>query len=186
MRKLMFTAAALLLAAIPAYAQRDYPKGEVYGGYSYFTADVNTNNPFSRRERIGFHGFGFSGAANFTDNLGVVADFSYHKKNLTGTGLDFSIFNFLFGPRFTVRGDRVEGFAHALVGGIRRRVETFSPDTDFALGAGGGMDVKVSRDFAIRVFQLDYIPFRDRNPFTGVVDWRHNLRVGVGATFRLH
>src|SRR5438128_11209061 len=56
MRKLMLTSAALLLAAIPAYAQRDYPKAEVYGGYSYYSADINTNNPFSPTEREGAHG----------------------------------------------------------------------------------------------------------------------------------
>lgn len=185
MKRLVILVSVLTLTAISARAQSDYPSGEVFGGYSFFTADVNTNNPFSASERLGFHGVGFSGAANFSKNFGAVADFSYHKKQLSGTNIDFTIFNFLFGPRFTARGDRVEGFAHALVGGVRRKLENFNSDVDFALGAGGGVDVKVSPNFGVRVFQLDYLPFRDRNPFTGNKDWRHNLRVQVGVTFRL-
>jgi opacity protein-like surface antigen len=186
MRKLMFSFAAVVLAAIPAYAQRDYPKAEVYGGYSYYSADINTNNPFSSTEREGAHGVAFSGAAYFSEHLGAVADFSYHRKTLSGTDLHFSTFNFLFGPRFTARGRRVEGFAQAMIGGVRRRLELFPSETDLAVGVGGGMDVKVSRDFAVRLFQVDYIPFREKDPFTGITDWRHNVRVGVGVTFRLH
>lgn len=186
MRRMMFTFAALLFAAIPAHAQRDYPKAELYGGYSYYSADINTNNPFSAREREGAHGVAFSGAAYLNRYFGAVADFSYHQKDLSGTGLHFSTFNFLFGPRLTARGNRVEGFAHALVGGVRRKLESFASETDFAVGVGGGVDVKVSRDFAVRLFQVDYIPFREKDPFTGTTDWRHNLRVGVGVTFRLH
>jgi len=184
MKRLSFLLVALLLTAIPVHAQSDYPKAEIYGGYSFFTADINTNNPFNPREREGFHGFAFSGAANFTSNLGVVADFSYHKKKLSGTDIDFSTFNFLFGPRLTARGDKVEGFGHFLVGGIRRNLEGFNSDVDFALGVGGGVDIKVSRNFGVRLLQVDYIPFRDRNPITLEKDWRHNARIGIGVTFR--
>jgi hypothetical protein len=103
---------------------------------------------------------------------------------LPGEDIDFSTFNFLFGPRFTARGDRVEGFAHGLIGGVRRRVEGGPSDVDLGLGLGGGLDIKVSRNFGIRLFQVDYLPFRDRDFFTGDKEWRHNLRVQVGATFR--
>src|SRR5262245_6954391 len=122
MKRLVILFGAIMIAAVPARAQ-DYPRGEVYAGYSFFTADVNTNNPLSAREREGFHGVGFSGAANLSKNFGIVADFSYHKKqfDVIGPNIDFSIFNFLFGPRFTARGHKVEAFGHFLVGGIRRK-----------------------------------------------------------------
>ena len=192
MKKVVFLFAAFLLATIPARAQSDYPKAEVFGGYSYFSADININNPFDTggnpffQQREGFHGGAFSVAGNFSKNFGAVADFSYHRKtfDVPGSDIRFSTFNFLFGPRFTARGHRVEGFAHFLVGGIKRRIEDFDSDVDLALGAGGGVDIKASRNFGIRVLQLDYVPFRDRNLFTGDKEWRHNLRVGVGVTFR--
>jgi opacity protein-like surface antigen len=193
MKKLILLCAVFSLAAIPAQAQSEHPRFEVFAGYSHFSADVGLDDPFDDdgdpffRERLGMHGFAFSGAGYFSKNLGFVGDFSYHKREieLPGPDIDFSTFNFLFGPRFTARGDRVEGFGHALIGGVRRRVENGDSDIDLALGFGGGVDIKVSRNFAVRLVQLDYIPFRDRDFFTGDKEWRHNLRVGIGVTFRI-
>lgn len=193
MKKLVLLVAVFLLPAIPAHAQRDYPTAEIFGGYSHFSADIRLDDPFDDDgvpffdDRQGLHGFGFSVAGNFSRHFGVVGDFSYHKREIDvpGPDIDFSTFNFLFGPRLTARGDRVEGFGHFLVGGVRRRVEGGDSDVDLALGIGGGVDIKVTQNFAVRLVQLDYIPFRDRNFFTGDKEWRHNLRVGVGVTFRL-
>lgn len=192
MKKLMLLVAFSLLGAVTASAQSDYPKFEVFGGYSHFSADIRFDSPFDDDgddffdQREGLHGFGFSIAGNVNKNLGIVGDFSYHKRELElpGPDVDFSTFNFLFGPRVTARGDRVEGFAHALVGGIRRRVEGGDSDVDLALGFGGGVDIKVSRGFGIRLIQIDYLPFRDRDLLTFDREWRHNLRLQVGATFR--
>jgi opacity protein-like surface antigen len=191
MKKCLMLFTFLFAVSLPAYAQSDYPKFEVYGGYSYFSADVNFDDPFNNNgapffsQREGFHGAGWSGAANLTRSLGGVADFSYHKRSFDvfGDNLDFSTFAFLFGPRLTARGHRVEGFAHALVGGVRRNLAGFS-DMNLALGLGGGVDVKVTRHFAVRAVQLDYLPFRETDPFTGDKQWRHNLRAGAGLTFR--
>jgi len=192
MRRMLLLLALPLFTAVSAHAQSDYPKGEVYVGYSHFSFDIRVNNPFDPvtnpfvEQREGLHGVGFSGAANLTKNFGVVADFSYHKKEFEvfGPDIKFTTFNFLVGPRFTARGSRFEAFAHALVGGIKRKVEDFDSDVDFALGAGGGVDLKVGNNFGVRLFQVDYIPFRDRDLFTGEKEWRHNARIGAGVTFR--
>lgn len=192
MKKLMVIALFTFVTSASAYGQSDHPKFQVFGGYSHFSADVRFDDPFDNdgndffNQREGLHGFGFSGAANFSKHLGVVGDFSYHKRAIElgpGSDIDFSTFNFLFGPRFTARGDRVEGFVHGLVGGVSRKVENFDSDVDLALGVGAGIDIKVSRNFGIRLVQIDYIPFRDTNPFTLDKEWRDNLRVQVGATF---
>jgi len=192
MKKLLFISGVILLCTAPARAQSDYPKAEVFGGYSYFSADIKISDPFDTsgdpffQQREGFHGFAVSGAANLSRSFGVVADFSYHRKEFEvfGPNIRFTTFNFLFGPRVTARGHRVEAFAHGLVGGVRREIQDVGSSVDFALGAGGGVDVKVARNVAIRLFQADYIPFRDRDPFTGDKEWRHNLRVSTGVTFR--
>jgi Outer membrane protein beta-barrel domain len=194
MKRLLLVVSASFLLAPLARAQSDYPKAEAYVGYSYFSFDTRVNNPFATggnpfiEQREGLHGVGFSGAFNLNKSLGVVADFSYHKKEIDvfGPNIKFSTFNFLFGPRFTARGKRIEGFAHVLAGGIQRKLEGFDSSVDFALGAGGGVDVKIARNFAIRLVQIDYMPFRDRNPFTGDTQWRQNARVGAGLTFRFH
>ena len=193
MKKLLLLTTILFIASLPVHAQSDYPKVEIFGGYSHFSADINFDDPFDDddegdffSQREGFHGVGFSVAGNFSRSFGVVADFSYHKKEieLPGPDIDFTTVAFLFGPRLTARGNHVEGFAHALVGGVRRQVEDFSSDTDLALGLGGGVDIKATDNFAVRIVQVDYLPFRDRVFLTGDKEWRHNLRVGVGVTFR--
>ena len=192
MKKCLMLFTFLFVASLPTYAQGDYPKFEVFGGYSYFSADINLDDPFDNNgvpffsQREGFHGAAFSGAVNLSRSFGIVADFSYHKKEveLPGADIDFSTFAYLFGPRVTARGHRVEGFAHALIGGVRRKVENFADDKDLALGFGGGVDIKASDRFAIRAIQLDYLPFRDRDFFTGDKEWRHNVRASVGVTFR--
>lgn len=193
MRKLFLLAAVLLIAATSAQAQNSHPRFEVFGGYSYLSRDISFDDPFDDdaagffNQREGVHGLGFSLAGNFHPNVGVVADFSYHKRELElpGNDIDFSNMVFLFGPRFTARGDRVEGFAHGLIGGVRSKVEDFDSNTDLALGFGGGVDIKVHPSVAIRAVQLDYIPIRVRDPITLDKEWSNNLRVQIGVTFRI-
>jgi opacity protein-like surface antigen len=190
--RLLMVAAFVLIAAISAHAQ-DYPKAEVFGGYSYLSRDVLFDDPFDDDElgffdeREGFHGVGFSVAGNFHKNFGLVGDFSYHRREieLPGEDIDFSNFVFLFGPRATARGDKVEGFGQFLIGGVRGKVEDFDSDTELALGIGGGVDFKVSDTFAVRALQLDYIPVRQRNPFTLDKEWSHNIRIQAGVTIRI-
>jgi opacity protein-like surface antigen len=192
MKKAILVAAVLLLGSTQARAQDSYPSVEVFGGYSYLSTDVSFDDPFDDDDedffdqREGFHGFGFSVAGNVSRGFGIVADLSYHKKEieLPGDDLDISEFVFLFGPRFTARGDRVDAFGHVLVGGIRSKVETLDSETNLAFGLGGGVDIKAGDSFAIRIFQVDYIPFRFENPITDDHEWNHNLRFQIGATYR--
>jgi len=198
MRKLILPLAVIFLAAIPAYAQDEYPSVEIFGGYSYLSVDVGADfddddDIFDIDERESFHGIGVSIAGNISSSFGIVGDFSYNRKDITdvvGFDSNANVTLFLFGPRFTARGDSVDGFVHALIGGARQRVtvEDFDFDvseTDLALGFGGGVDIKASERFAIRLFQLDYIPIHAEDPFE--VDskrWTHNFRFQIGAVFR--
>ena len=197
MRKFILPLAVLFLAAIPAKAQDEYPTVEIFGGYSYLSVDVGADfedDDFDIDEREGFHGFGVSVAGNFSKSFGIVGDFSYNRKSIAdivGFDANANITLFLFGPRFTARGDKVDGFVHALIGGARERISVDVPgenvnvsNTDLALGFGGGVDVKAGDMFAIRLFQLDYIPIRAEDPFTGDKQWSHNFRFQVGAVVR--
>jgi opacity protein-like surface antigen len=193
MKRLLMFLAVMLLAAIPASAQSDYPSAEIFGGYSYLSADTGAvedediEDFFDNRE--GVHGVGFSVAANLSRNFGVVGDFSYHWRNLDQFGIGdikLSTLFFLFGPRVYARSDRVTGFAHALVGGVRAKADFNFPgfsasesQTDFAMGFGGGVDVNITSGLAVRLFQADYIPVRSDGR------WLHNLRAQVGLTLKL-
>jgi hypothetical protein len=190
MRRLLFATVVVLLSCLTAGAQ-DYPKAEVFGGYSYFRADGGDN----------LHGWNASVAGNVNKWFGLAADFSGHYgqnflRVTTPAGFvdaesNNNIHNFLFGPRFSYREhSTLEGFAHVLIGGSRSHVDAsvstpgFSTqvdatDTAFAAAVGGGLDAKFHKRVAWRVFQADYVltRFGDEN--------QHNFRVSTGLVLRL-
>ena len=202
MRKFILTFAVLFLAAIPVNAQDEYPSVEIFGGYSYLSVDVGADfddddddDFFDIDNREGFHGFGVSIAGNISESFGIVGDFSYNRKeisDITGFDSNANVSLFLFGPRFTARGNSVDGFVHAMVGVARQRVEidllgeNFDiSETDLALGFGGGVDIRAGNSFAIRLFQLDYIPIHAEDPFEfDSKRWTHNFRFQIGAVLR--
>jgi hypothetical protein len=112
---------------------------------------------------------------------------------------DNSLYNFLGGVQVKDNSDsgRWKPFAHALVGGATERSrfrdvactsttgttcpagftdQTFS-DTGFAGAFGGGLDVRISHSFQIRLIQIDYNPVHIGG-FTN-----NNARIGAGIVF---
>ncbi len=194
MKKLLFLTTLLVIClSLPAIAQ-EAPKAELFGGYSYLRA-----RPGEGIDSVGAHGFNTSLAGNVTRNIGLVAEFSRFAKTETfnlgdllnqpglGTaGAKIRTSTYLFGPRFTLRTGSAEPFVHVLLGGTRGSFEAsvaglsqkFS-DNEFAVAVGGGLDVKVHDNFAIRVGQLDYL----RTNLAG--EGLNNLRYSVGVVIRL-
>jgi len=190
MRKLFIFLALLFAAAIPTQAQENYPKVEVYGGFSFFNS-----GQFPQRENLNSPGFGASIAGNLSKNFGIVGEVSGHFGTVTLLDLagtpgvtvpefDADVYTFLVGPRFTSRSGGFDIFGHVLVGGAKTQVERFDSDTDFALAVGGGVDVIVSKPLAVRIIQIDYLPIKnDRSIFTNK-DWSQNVRFQIGVVFR--
>ncbi len=159
---------SLLLLALPASAQ-DYPKAEIFGGISYANVDDPIDN-----ERETFFGFQTSVAGNFNKSFGIVGDFGGHYRS---PDVGSTAYEFMVGPRFTSRGDTATGFVHAMFGGVKFDGNVNS-DTGFAMAFGGGVDVNVTKRFAFRVIQFDYVP-------THLFDnWEHNIRLGIGVVFK--
>jgi hypothetical protein len=170
MKKLIMLLAVLFVASLPAHAQTDYPGAEIFGGYSYFNTDFG--------DRESQHGWGASFTGNLGPRVGLVAEFSGNYKKIEGFLADFDTrtYTYLFGPRFSYRTDAATVFGHILVGGATTQIENFS-DTNFALAAGGGVDINVNKSFAIRAAQIDYIPiFAD--------DTIHNFRYMGGIVIK--
>jgi hypothetical protein len=167
MRKLLLLVAVLFVSAIPASAQ-DYPSAEIFGGYAYVNADVVL-------DRDSLNGFGLSFAGNLGPRFGLVAEFGGYYGDLEG--LDLSAYTYLFGPRVNARGDKATGFAHILLGGATTKVEGLS-ETDFALAAGGGVDVNAGKSIAVR-FQADYVPVFAEG------ETLHNFRFMTGIVFKV-
>ena len=144
------------LAPLSVMAQ-DTPRAEVFGGASY----LNING---EGHAGGWHA---SAVGSINESFGIGVDASGHYNS--GNGLYFV----MAGPRFKHRGERVEPFAHALFG-----VAFSTSDAQFSMGFGGGVDVKVTDNVAVRVVQADYAPiiFSD-----GAL---HNARISAGVVFR--
>jgi len=204
MRRFILFATVLLIANLPASAQPSHPSAEVFGGYSYMNTKVF--------DRDSLHGWGASVAGNLSANWGFAAEFSGHYGNsatpsrvfefpplppitIPGIDLNTSKYLFMFGPRFSVRGDRVTGFAHVLLGGAKTNLKsTFrnvgviafpledpsfgQSETGFAMAIGGGLDVNAGKNFAVRILQVDYVPDRSLG------QWQHNVRAQFGIVFK--
>ena len=187
MQRIVMFAVVLVVCGVSAKAQSGYPKAEIFGGYSYLNVEGEDTLGVDRQS---LHGVGFSLAGNLSKRIGITGDFSYNVKNNIEVGpfnVDLNAFYFLFGPRFSWRSDsKATPFVHALAGGVRSKTHLTGfgaqRETDFAMGFGGGLDVKVNKTIAIRAFQADYLPTRIDAPF-GDKKWAHHFRAQAGVVF---
>jgi opacity protein-like surface antigen len=166
-----------IASAASASAQTSFPRFEVFGGYSYLPAD---GDDFPRTASSGFQA---SVAANLKFWLGVVGDVGGHYSRSSDLGFNFrgvtaktSVYEFLAGPRFTLRG-KVSPFVQAFVGTAsgHTNLGRFS-DSGFTFDMGGGVDAAINRRLAARV-QIDGL-----GSFADILE--SNLRIGVGVVAR--
>ncbi len=177
----LFTVILFLLSSSAWGQDEDYPKVEVFGGFSWVEIDVEGGED----ERL--NGWQASISGNFHENIGLSFNSGGQYQSLSGIGVQ--LYEFLVGPRFTLRIDEGALFAHALVGLNYARVsglgtfplpgvgDTLS-ETAFAVGFGGGADINVSDWGAFRMVQIDYIADRLSD------EWSWNYRAGVGFVFK--
>ena len=172
-----------LLALInnAAMAQSEVPRMEAFGGFSYLPSG---SEDFPRSKSYGFQ---TSITANLNKWFGVVGDFGgqYSRTNLSnlqyplfsGT-VKTAMYEYLVGPRFSIRTQRANIFGHLLFGGASGRTDLGSfSDTEIAIGAGVGLDIGINSRMAIRAFQFDYL-----GSFTDMLE--NNVRLGNGIVFR--
>jgi opacity protein-like surface antigen len=190
MRKLLLFAVILLSFSVMAMAADEFPRMEVFGGYSYVRCD---NTFFSVRDTskpCNYDGFNLSVAANGTKWLGVEGSlsgaFDRASSSLAINSTDHpsfrhrQMFSFLFGPRVTVRSGKVTTFVHGLFGSSRVSPGMFFPyDNSFTMALGGGFDIAAYKNVSIRPVQIDYLTIKEGKPFTD------NLRYSVGVVYRI-
>ena len=149
--------------ALSSVAAAQVPKGNIFVGYSYGSADLNHNN------RSNLNGWEGSLEGKFLPWVGLVADFNglYGSNNFPSSStqifnVDAREHNFLFGPRVSVSVGKIRPFAHALFGAGHVSVSTTgysASDTSFAEALGGGFDYKLVPLISWR-FQGDYLQTR--------------------------
>ena len=170
-----------------AHAQ-DTPRVEIGGHYSYLRANVVADGP-----AFNLNGGGGSLAVNVTNWFGLAGEIgATHQSSVPGTEQSLTVTTFLFGPRISYRRSQlVTPFAHVLFGAAHGSGSLFSESlggdtplgtsTGFALATGGGMDLNMSGNFAIRLFQADYLHTQLAN---GGNDRQNSFRLSAGIVLR--
>ena len=151
----------------------------------------------------GSNGVNFSVTGNFTKWVGAKFDVSTHSSSRSGSfdGLtieqEHRLTNYLGGIQVknnSKDGPRVKPFFHALAGVANQKVtlsgsgvpfvfgdnSVEESQTNFALGIGGGLDIKVHRRVDIRVFQVDFNPTYVKETEDRDGKYQPNVRFGFG------
>jgi opacity protein-like surface antigen len=180
MRKYSVLVGLLLLTAGLALAQ-DFPKVETSPAFMYIRTPFSfSNGTTTVKDSFNCAGGGGTIAYNFTSVLGIAADLGGCKyfgqtlpapvsDNISGTA-----FTYLFGPRFTYRSKSAfRPFGLVNFGGTRIKL-TCNNSVDcpnspsisknaFALTAGGGFDIQLSKRISLRAVQAEYLYTRFGN-----------------------
>jgi hypothetical protein len=144
------------------------PNWEIFGGYSFFYPHATVYGllpqgivPVSSSLESNPRGVGASVTYDFNRWLGLTADISGHwdsnESGVAGRIDDAAFYNLSVGPKITFRRRHFSPFIEALVGEHRLAPDLFHGDDHFGFMAGGGLDVNLSRRFALRLFRADYV-----------------------------
>jgi hypothetical protein len=185
------------------------PKVELFVGYTYWWGV-----PGHADNRIAeMNGASASVAYNFSSYLGLAADVGGFKIDSLyfsslGAGsaparvvdADSNVLTFLIGPRVSFRSHtRLTPFLQVLVGAAQADTVTVTGctapiyscvplprETAFAFTAGGGLDLRLNRRIAWRVFQAEFLLTRFDDPALAIpkAGWQTNMRLSTGLVFR--
>ncbi len=193
MKTLFRTLRWTLLLMTSAFAE-EHPRFQAFGGYSLAHANIGTNMARSSPSHVNEHGFNVAATAYFNSWLGATADFSGHFNTSLVSYIDpfsgspvraditTSVYPLHFGPQVRLTRGRISPFARVMFGlfRIRTKAQNFRAyDNDFSFLAGGGLDVRTTSQWAIRVGQFDYI----RSHLTPTA-WQNNWRFSSGLVFQ--
>lgn len=181
---------AVLLFAVAAFAQESgVPKTEL--GFNYSLAHL-TSTP--RGTDITSNGGSGYFVYNINSVLGAVADFgAYHNGSQHGSFNSDTTFTYLFGPRFSWRRwSRITPYTQFLFGGARISASIANPagsaysadQNNFALAAGGGIDISVTRHVAVKPVQVEYLMTEASNFAGNQGHVQNGLRYSAGVVFR--
>ncbi len=148
--------------------------------------NFNPGNPFGS-----FNNYGGSGS--FTWNVsrwvGLTEELGGLSYNRTVNGISNSggTTTFLLGPRLNMRKfDYFVPFAEFLLGGAHAGppMTGNTSQTSFALVAGGGVDIVLSKNIAWRFAEIDYLMTNFSGASLGGNARQDNLRLGTGIVLR--
>lgn len=198
MRKLLMAAFIIACTAPFTFAQTasdDNHKVDIGVLFSHNRVDTGFNDPSQNfiNDREGFNGVNAFVKGNVSRYVGLVGDYSFHRKSFnetfgtTNVGVDVDLHTLMGGVELkdNNKETKVKPFGRVLAGFQHVRanitgitgVNTDESDNGFSAAVGGGIDFRVSPRVDIRAVQLEYNPTR----FNG--ETTHNFRIGVGIIF---
>jgi hypothetical protein len=186
-------------------AASDVPKTETFLGYNYVRFNPNSDVFPS----FNANGGGGQFVYNFNKWVGGVVDVgAVTRGSFDNFNVDATVINFVAGPRITYHNhSRFIPFGQVLFGGAYSTASAqvtllggaFVPpgivlpspvtarvnasNTGFAMMAGGGLDIKVSKHIALRPIGADYYLTRIPSLLTGDTSNRNNFRYSAGINF---
>ena len=157
----MLAIATLFLFPLSSSAQTDEPtpKWDLFAGYQWLHTGITTpaafsdpNNPTPFLVPDMSKGIGGAFTYNMDHHWGLEFDLG-HSLNDGNYNSTVSA-----GPRFMWRTEGLNFFAHGLVGYNRLAVKDIANRSNsVGIIVGGGMDLPLTKRFAIRVFEADYL-----------------------------
>ena len=168
------------------------PKYEVAGMFSYINFCPCSFKNFNQLGATG------SFAYNVNKWLGIVGEIGSYRfdrqiyvlntdGSYTPATISGNMQTYLFGPRLNWRRfDHFVPFAEVLFGAARgsQQVTGDSSQSAFALAAGGGVDVILTKYLAWRFFQADYLLTNFSGSLLSPDGRQNNFRIGTGVVLR--
>lgn len=151
------------LLSSTALAQSDSnPKWDWFVGYQYIHPGANVpapfgdpNNPTPYKLPDMTRGLGTALTYNFDPHWGLEFDYG-HNWEPTGNNEIYEDTTSA-GPRFMWRTDDGNYFIHSLLSLNREKINSLGGINGIGAILGGGMDLPITKNFAWRVFQVDYV-----------------------------
>ena len=205
MKSLCVAFAAFLSFAWTATAT-DFPRFETFLGYNWVRFHPNSDFLPNYNANGGSGQFAY----NFSHGVGIAFDAGVVTKDTFGGIFTTRQSHFLVGPRFAYHNhSRFTPFGEVLFGGAHGSLSLNVDDIDrvpvllpssvvlpdnvdvrltasrnsFAMMAGGGFDIRLSKHISYRVIQADYYLVRPASLITGDDVNRNNVRLATGVNF---
>lgn len=144
-----------------------YHPYEVSATYARMATDGSFGGP------VGLNGFTASASAGVLPLVQATAEVGgYYAHGV-------SLTSFLAGPQVGIRFSRFQPFVRGLFGVSHTNISSRSLGNGFTVAAGGGLNVFLTDQIAIRALQVDYY-----RPYGGAYSSADFLRVGFGVSYQ--
>ena len=181
---------AILLAPPLALYGQAIPNGSAVSDIGRYEAGLNynfihANAPPGQCGCFSMNGGSGTFVMNFTPKWSAVADIMLaHAGNVNQTGQNITIFNYLFGPRYSIRtSSRFVPYGEVMLGGAKEDVNIqFAINRNaFGFAAGGGVTTSLKPNLGWTIVEGDWIYTRIPN---AVNNRQNDVRIVTGLSYR--